>query len=146
MSDTPRTDAASRHREGLGLESGKVCSDFARELERELVAAQVELAALKAEPDPIAEITRLREDLSLAWYANGTLRAELAALKAHDPIADRDCELRKDLICAIWPEMLRIYDNTDPKGNNWDLVRINARAQALQDADAMIAAMKKGQP
>ncbi len=39
MSDTPRTDAECRHREGLGLESGKVCSDFARELERELAKA-----------------------------------------------------------------------------------------------------------
>ena len=72
------------------------------------------------------------------------LAAELAALKAQ-----RDCELRKDLICAIWPEMLRIYDNSAriydtsaPSGNNWDLVRINARSQALQDADAMIAAMR----
>ena len=42
MSDTPRTDAASRHREGLGLESGKVCSDFARELERELAQRTAE--------------------------------------------------------------------------------------------------------
>jgi hypothetical protein len=37
----------------LGLESGKVCSDFARELERELAAAKAELAALKAQADPL---------------------------------------------------------------------------------------------
>ena len=59
------------------------------------------------------------------------------------PPADRDRELRERLVCAIWPDMLRIYNRSDPNGNNWDLVRINARAQALQDANAMIAAMRK---
>jgi hypothetical protein len=39
----------------LGLESGKVYSDFARELERELAAAKAELAALKAAANPIAK-------------------------------------------------------------------------------------------
>jgi len=61
MTDTPRTDAESRHREGLGLESGKVCSDFARTLERDL-------AQRTAERDALA--------------------AEVAALKAHDPLAE----------------------------------------------------------
>jgi hypothetical protein len=35
----------------LGLESGKVCSDFARELERELAAAKAEVAKANAERD-----------------------------------------------------------------------------------------------
>jgi hypothetical protein len=77
------------------------------------------------------------------------LRAELAAAKKRiaelesQPPADRDRELRERLVCAIWPEMLRIYEKTDTKGANWDLVRINARAQALREADAMIAVMPK---
>jgi len=49
VSDTPRTDAESRHREGLGLESGKVCSDFARELEREVAQRTAERDALKSQ-------------------------------------------------------------------------------------------------
>ena len=75
--------------------------------------------------------------IRVALAERDALAAENAALKAQS-----DCDLRKDLICAIWPEMLRIYDNAS-NGNNWDLVRINARAQALQDADAMIAAIRR---
>ena len=59
--------------------------------------------------------------------------------------SDRDRELRERLVCAIWPELLRIYEKTDTPGAKWDLVRINARAQALLEADAMIAAMRKGE-
>lgn len=42
MSDTPRTDGQCQHREGLGLASGKVCADFARELERDLAALKAQ--------------------------------------------------------------------------------------------------------
>ena len=66
----------------------------------------------------------------------------MAELEAH-PQADSD--LRERLVCAIWPELLRIFEKTDTTGANWDLVRINARAQALRDADEMIAAMRKGE-
>ena len=61
------------------------------------------------------------------------------------PPADRDRELRERLACAIWPELLRIYEKADTTGANWDSVRINARARALLEADAMIAAMRKGE-
>jgi hypothetical protein len=69
MSDTPRTDAECRHREGLGLESGKVCSDFARELERDLATRT-------------AERDEAREQLRLANIDQFNSEAEVAALKA----------------------------------------------------------------
>ena len=77
MTDTPRTDAASRHREGLGLESGKVCSDFARELERDLAQRTAERDALAAEVaalkknDPLAEMWRELEAYLPRANANG---------------------------------------------------------------------------
>ncbi len=51
MTDTPRTDAECRHREGLGLDSCEVSADFASELERELAAAKAEVAKSNAERD-----------------------------------------------------------------------------------------------
>ena len=59
---------------------------------------------------------------------------------------DRDRDLRERLVCAIWPEILRIFERTDTthnNGANWELVRINARDRALTEADAMIAEMRK---
>ena len=76
MSDTPRTDAECKHR-GLGAPVLKVSADFARELERDLAQRTAErddlaaeVAALKAQADPLAEM----------W----------AALEEYQPLADRD--------------------------------------------------------
>jgi len=83
MSDTPRVDSIAEHAYTAGgLRSASfVQAWFARELEREI-------AALKA------EVADLRERLDTAWGDNATserinasLRAELAALKANDPLA-----------------------------------------------------------
>ena len=72
------------------------------------------------------------------------LRERVAEIEAQP--ADRD--LRERLVCAIWPEILRIFERTDTthnNGANWELVKINARDRALTEADAMIAAMRKGE-
>ena len=69
MSDTPRTDQRAFKAAFLPPEA-IVTADFARELERELAQRTAELAALKAQRDPLAEM----------W----------AALAEYQPQADRD--------------------------------------------------------
>ena len=105
------------------------------------------LAAIVAERDGLKAQCDKRFDFetfaNLVAERDG-LKQRVAELEAHPP-ADRDRELRERLVCAIWPELLRIFEKTDTTGANWDLVRINARAQALRDADEMIAAMRKGE-
>lgn len=79
-------------------------------------------------------------------YRLGKCVVDLERQLEAQPPADRDRELRERLVCAIWPELLRIFERTDTEHNdgaNWDLVRINARARALDEADAMIAEMRK---
>jgi hypothetical protein len=105
------------------------------------------LTALVAERDRLKAQCDKRFDFET--FANlvaerDELKQRVAELEAHPP-ADRDRDLRERLVCAIWPELLRIFEKTDTTGANWDLVRINARAQALRDADEMIAAMRKGE-
>jgi hypothetical protein len=89
------------------------------------------------------EIERLRAELAAANKHIEELEKTAFYIPRKQPCADRDRELRERLVRAIWPELLRIYEKTDTTGANWDLVRINARAQALLEADAMIAAMRK---
>jgi hypothetical protein len=69
VSDTPRTDQRAFKAAFLPPEA-IVTADFARELERELAQRTAELAALKAQRDPLAEM----------W----------AALAEYQPQADRD--------------------------------------------------------
>jgi cell division protein FtsB len=68
MSETPRTNDECRRRARLRVSAWNVSADFARELERELAAVKDDLAQRTAERDALA--------------------AEVAALKAHDPLAD----------------------------------------------------------
>jgi hypothetical protein len=69
MTETPRTDQRAFKAAFLPPEA-IVTADFARELERELAQRTAELAALKAQRDPLAEM----------W----------AALAEYQPQADRD--------------------------------------------------------
>ena len=107
MTDTPRTDAASRHREGLGLESGKVCSDFARELERELVAAKAENADLKARIDT-------------AWGDNAAndritdrLRADLVAAQGYRSAAEEIARRAREMVDARTAEVAKANAERD---------------------------------
>ena len=81
----------------------------------------------------LAERDGLREQLRLANIDQFNTEAE-----------SNDRELRERLVCAIWPELLRIYEKADETGGHWDLVRSDARSRALREADEMIAAMRKG--
>ena len=90
------------------------------------------IRALVVERDALKQRVAELEALSKPVYISHGQRVE-------------SIDLRERLVCAIWPEMLRIFEKTDTTGANWDLVRINARAQALRDADEMIDAMRKGE-
>ena len=90
MSDTPRTDQRAFKAAFLPPEA-IVTADFARELERELNAAKAEIAALKAQADPLAEMWReLSEYQPMAdadghgesWRTMCELRTVNAALDA----------------------------------------------------------------
>ena len=110
-----------------------------------LTALVAERDGLKQENDSLRSRCKAHQDEVLdRVFEMDALRKRVAELEAHPP-ADRDRELRERLVFAIWPELLRICEKTDTTGANWDLVRINARAQALLEADAMIAAMRKGE-
>ena len=57
---TPRTDAAQLTFAGVnGMVRYAVPADFARQLERELVAAQSELASVKAHAEAMAQLIRM---------------------------------------------------------------------------------------
>lgn len=72
------------------------------------------------------------------------LKQRVAELEAHPP-ADRD--LRERLVCAIWPQMLRSFDQPSDDGSRyeWQALKAKARNEALDEADKMIAAMRKGE-
>ena len=110
-----------------------------------LTALVAERNALNQENNALRSRCKAHQDEVLDQvFEMDALKKRIAELEAQPP-ADRDRELRERLACAIWPVLLRIYEKTDTTGANWDLVRINARAQALLEADAMIAAMRKGE-
>jgi hypothetical protein len=115
MSDTPRTDAESQHREGLGLAFGKVCSDFARQLERDLAqrTAELEIERLRLTacavvanantPDTAATERLMHPDYRSAAFADVAravdremaLRADLAQRTAERDEARREVCLAK---------------------------------------------------
>jgi hypothetical protein len=86
----------------------------------------------------ISERDGLREQLRLCNIDQFNTEAEAN---------DRDRELRERLVCAIWPQMLRSFDQlADDFGNRntWRQAKDIARSEALKEADEMIAAMRKG--
>lgn len=82
--------------------------------------------------DLIAEKWRLQDRIKELESQEFTL--------PHDPFRNADRDLRERLVCAIWPVLIqqwREYKHAiDPRGD--------ARSDALVEADAMIAAMRKG--
>ena len=110
------------------------------ELLKENVALRDRLKAKQDEVlDRVFEMDALKQRVAVLESQEFTLPG--------DPFRDPDRDLRERLVCAIWPEILRIFeraDTTHNNGANWDLVRINARDRALTEADAMIAEMRKG--
>ena len=72
------------------------------------------------------------------------LRKRVEELESHPP-ADRDRELRERLVCAIWPELLRLYSEYAKSPAVRIDPREEARRFALTEADEMIAAMQNGE-
>jgi len=57
-----------------------------------------------------------------------------------------DRELRERLVCLILPEMLRVYINlrdASVQAYSWNQTKEFSRWEALEEADAMIAAMRE---
>ena len=106
MSDTPRTNDECRRRAQLRVSAWNVSADFARELERELAAVKADLAQRTAERDE-AWLTNatLRADLARANAERDALAAEVAALKAHDPLAE------------MWRELAEYQEQADANGH-----------------------------
>ena len=61
--------------------------------------------------------------------------------------SDSDPDLRQRLVCAIWPQMLQSFDQPSVDGSRyeWQAIKAKARNEALAEANAMIAAMRKGE-
>lgn len=103
------------------------------------------IKALVAERDALrTNTTELESELTASAQRVSDLIAEkwrlqdrIEELEAQPPAAS---DLRERLVCAIWPEILRQWceckDAVDPRGC--------ARCDALEEADAMLAAMRKG--
>jgi hypothetical protein len=72
------------------------------------------------------------------------LKQRVAELESQPP-ADRDRELRERLVCAIWPELLRIHSEYAKHPAVKGDPREQARRFALIEADEMLAAMRKGE-
>jgi hypothetical protein len=70
MTETPRTDQRAFKAAFLPPEA-IVTADFARELEQELAQRTAELAALKAQRDPLAEMWAALAEYQPQAYANG---------------------------------------------------------------------------
>ena len=95
---------------------------------------------LRAELEEQAKC-RIRDGIALS-----DLKQRIAQLEAqeftlpHEPFRNPDEDLRAQLVCAIWPEIMRQWreykDAIDPRGD--------ARSDALEEADKMLAAMRKG--
>jgi hypothetical protein len=134
----------------LGLESGKVCSDFARELERDLATRT-------------AERDEAREQLRLANIDQFNSEAEVAALKAHDPLAEmwRELEAYQEqadrdghgeswrAMCSEKTHAAASYAVREATWaaawNAWDAARAAERAaEGARDAIAAIRRAKEG--
>jgi len=105
------------------------------------------LSALVAERDALRRnTTELESELTASAQRVSDLIAEkwrlqdrIKELEAQPP-ADRDRNMRERLVCAIWPVLIQQWreykDAIDPRGC--------ARDDALEEADKMLAAMRKG--
>jgi hypothetical protein len=126
MSDTPRTDAASwrEHQQSV------VDADFARELERDLIAAQGYRAAAE-------EIAKRRGEMVDALTAErDALAAEVAALKANDPLAE------------MWAALAEYQPQADKDGHgeSWRIMceeRTEDAAERAQEV-AEVASISSG--
>lgn len=127
-------DKANAYKATIGslweiLESAAVRPDG----ERTITTA---LTALVAERDSLKQRVAELEALSKPVYISHGQRVE-------------SIDLRERLVCAIWPEIMRQWreytGGIDPQYTNAIDPRGNARSDALAEADAMIAAMRKGE-
>ena len=92
--------------------------------------------------DPTNDIEALHSALTALVAERcrlGKCVVELERRLESNPPADRD--LRERLVCAIWPVLIQQWreykDAIDPRGD--------ARSDALEEADKMHAAMRKGE-
>ena len=111
------------------LESAAVRPDGERTITASLTALVAERDAL------LGRVAAQEQDIKALSAATAILRGKLT----ESPPAASD--LRERLVCAIWPEILRQWreykDAIDPRGC--------ARSDALEEADKMLAAMRKGE-
>ena len=94
------------------------------------------LTALVAERNALlGRVAAQDQDIKALSAANAILRGKLT----ESPHAASD--LRERLVCAIWPVLIQQWreykDAIDPRGC--------ARSDALEEADKMLAAMRKGE-
>ncbi len=106
MSDTPRTDAARKHaftNNGMRSES-VVPVSLAYELERELAQRTAELAALKAQRDPLAEMWRELSEYQEQADADGHGEswAKMCSERTGDWAWEAKLEARKASQDAAW--------------------------------------------
>jgi chromosome condensin MukBEF ATPase and DNA-binding subunit MukB len=121
-----------------------ICGDYNR--------YHAALRMLIAERDGLrAALANARRDRASSKSVLASVIAERDALKrrveeleAYQP-ADRDRELRERLVCAIWPELLRIHSEYAKHPAVKGDPREQARRFALIEADEMLAAMRKGE-
>lgn len=103
-----------------------------------LTALVAERNALKEENIALRSRQKSHQDEVLdRVFEMDALRKRIAELEAHPP-ANRD--LHERLVCAIWPEIMREWreHNDAPDWRGW------ARLDALEEADKMLVAMRKG--
>ena len=146
MSDTPRTDAKdwmwspawAHPGQPLVEEERVVDAKFARELERELADANARIAELVAERD------NLKHRVANLNSQNVRLHYEME----ENPPADRDRDLREQLVVAVYPILLAVAWGR-PSGNTTAEEMADTlaamRELAIVEADKMIAAMRKGE-
>jgi len=90
------------------------------------------------------QCARYHDALAALVAERDALKQRVAELEAQP---QQSSDLRERLVCAIWPEILRAYcDFRDAYGQGYALgiAKESLRAEALEEADAMIAAMRKG--
>lgn len=91
------------------------------------------------EYEAITNELRIQLDAARSFWRERAERRDAEQKSA----ADRD--LRERLVCAIWPQMLRSFDQPSDDGSRyeWQALKAKARNEALDEADKMLDFMRK---